>query len=237
MAGTEAKTGPAFAGLRFLGLLSAFAPAQAFASAWIAPEEGQEIWTNVAGARDGVSFAESSAYWEVPTGEDDAFVAAPWVETNYDTEDGWRAETTIGVKHAVSRSERGVSAVQAGALWVSHPQEGCGEGGAEVRWLAGRSVGETGFLNVEAAGRALSGGCEGARLDVTAGYRPGSNWLGMAQLFVDAPLDGRDALRAQLTLVHFGEEGRGLQVGIRGRIDGEEVEPALVIAVWGRPGG
>lgn len=218
-----------------LALAAAFAPASANAGAWIAPKGGQEIWTNVAGQRNELTFFETSAYWEAPIGEQTSFVATPWVEQNYDTLDGWRAEATLGVKRALYRGERAVMALQGGALWISHPDPECSEGGAELRWLGGVSFGETGFLNAEVATRALSGGCESERLDLTLGYRPWDNWLAMGQVFVDAPREGEESLRAQLTLVRFGESGRGIQVGLRARLDGGDAEPALVVGFWDRP--
>lgn len=236
MAGAETKTGSRSAGLRFLSLIAALTPTPAAAGAWIAPEGGQEIWSNVAGERDELRFYETSAYWEVPFGEANSFVAAPWLEQNYDTLEGWRAEGVVGLKRAVFRSEDTVMALQAGALWMSHPAEGCSEGGAELRWLGGRSFGESAFVNVEAATRALEGGCGGERLDLTAGYRPSENWLAMGQIFVDAPQQGEENVKAQLTVVRFGRSGRGLQIGLRARIDGGGEEPALVIGLWGRPG-
>lgn len=193
--------------------------------------------TSAVGERDELTFYESSAYWEIPFAGDTALVAAPWVEQNYDTLDGWRGEAVLGVKRAVFRRGDTVMAVQAGALWISHPPLGCSEGGAELRWLGGRAFADgAGFMNLEAAGRALEGGCEGARLDLTLGYRSGERWMGMAQVFLDAPGYGEDTLKAQLTLVRFGDEGRGVQLGLRGRIDGGGGEPALVLGFWGRPG-
>ncbi len=97
-----------------------------------------------------------------------------------------------------------VIAVQAGALWVSDPSEGCSEGGAKLRVLGGRSFsGGRGFFNAEGAVRALSGGCEGSRIDSTAGYRPAENWLAMGQVFVDSPVEGDDSIKAQVTIVRF----------------------------------
>lgn len=211
-------------------------PAPAAAGAWLAPADGQEIVTNTLGERSETLVYESSTYWEMPfeSGET-SVVLTPWFETNSDTWDGWRGEGTIGVKHVVYRDERNIVGFQASALWVSH-SDGCSEGGAEVRFLGGRTVGETGFVNVEAAARALSGGCEGGRLDVTAGYRPYKNWLALGQVFLDAPLDGDDTVRVQVSLVRFEEDGEGVQLGIRARIDGELAEPAVVLAFWGRPG-
>ena len=62
MARAETQTGPAIAGLRLLGVIAALAPAPAYAGAWVAPEGGQEIWTSVAGERDGLSFASALDY-------------------------------------------------------------------------------------------------------------------------------------------------------------------------------
>jgi hypothetical protein len=211
-------------------------PTPAFAGAWIAPKGGQEIWTSIAGERNGLSVYESSAYWEAPVNDDASIVVAPWVEQNYDTFDGWRGEATLSFKHVVFQEEHTVVALQAGALWVSHPSEECSEGGGELRLLAGRSLGSRSFVNAELAGRLLQGGCGGERLDLTAGYRPAENWLGMAQLFVAAEREGEEAIRGQLTLVRFSRSGRGVQIGVRGRLDGEELEPAVVFALWGRPG-
>jgi hypothetical protein len=212
-------------------------PTPPAAGAWIAPEGGQEIVTSAVGERDELTFYESSAYWEVPFAANVALVASPWVEQNYDTIDGWRGEAVLGLKRAVFRRGETVMAVQAGALWVSHPPLGCSEGGAELRWLGGRAFDDgAAFLNLEAAGRALEGGCEGGRVDLTVGYRANDRWMGMAQLFFDAPGEAQETLKAQLTLVRFGDEGAGVQLGLRGRIDGGAEEAALVLGFWGRPG-
>lgn len=210
-------------------------PAPAAAGAWIAPEGGQEIVTSGVGERNDALFYESAAYYEGPLGDDNAIVFAPWGETNYDSIDGWRAEAMLGWKRAVYRDIQNIMAIQASALWVSHPQADCGEGGAELRWLGGRSFGETGFINVETAARALRGGCEGGRAEITAGYRPSPDWLTMGQIFFDAPVDGEETVKAQLTLVRFGRDGGGLQLGVRARIDGGAAEPTLVLGFWGRP--
>lgn len=215
------------------------APAPASAGAWIAPEGGQEIWTNAAGKRGDVGFVESSIYWEMPVGDDVSFVSSSWIEQGLGAGDeDWRAEASLGVKASVFRTERAVMAVQAGAVWLSAPEDECGEAGAEVRWLGGMSFGERGrgFVNLEAAARTQEGGCAGERFDVTAGYRPHEDWLAMAQVFTDAPRDGETALQGQITLVRFGTEGRGLQFGVRTRLDGGAREGALVLGFWGRPG-
>lgn len=235
MAGAQTQVGPASAGLRLLSVLAALAPAPAFAGAWIAPKGGQEIWTSVVGQRDDLTYYESSGYLEQPIGHEISLVIAPWVEQNYDTVEGWRGEATVAAKHVVFRHDDTVVALQAGALWISNPRPECSEGGAEARVLVGRPVGEHAFVNVEVAARALEGGCESQRLDLTAGYHAGRNWLALGQIFFDAPQDGQESIKAELTLVHLGRRGRGIQIGVRARLDGEDAEPALVIGLWRGP--
>lgn len=235
MAGAEAKTGPASAGLRFLaGAVALGAPAPAFAAAWIAPIDGQEILTTTAGRREGVSYYETSGYIEAPATANDSIVLAPWLLQ--DATQQWRAEATLAAKHVVSRSAHTVTAVQAGALWVSEPPAHCQEGGAEVRVLGGASLPHNAFVNVELAERVLSGGCTDQRVDLTAGAHAGSHWMALAQVFVDGPNYGDETVKAELSLVHFDNHGGGVQVGVRDRIDGGEHELALVLAFWTEPG-
>lgn len=227
--------------LRFLTLSIAAAPTPALAGAWIAPEGGQEIVTAAVGVheRDG-AFAEGSAYFELPTSSENvSFVAAPWYVRGGDDADdeGWRAEATLGLKAALVRARQGAMAVQGGLVWQSEPGQGCGEAGIEARWLGGVNFGRRGtaFLNLEAAARAQEGGCESRRYDVTAGYQPREGWLALAQVFVDERFEGEPEVQGQISLVRLGSQGRGIQVGVRARLDGEATEGALVLGLWGRP--
>ncbi len=208
-------------------------PAPANAGAWIAPVDGQHIWTSLVGQRDELYYYEGSSYWEAPVEDRTSITISWWMENNYETEDGWRADALIGVKRTLFRNENIVMAVQAGALWNSHPSDGCGEGGAEVRWLGGRSYANGAFLNLEAAARMLDGGCGGERIDLTAGAPFAGNWLALGQVFLDAPHEGEETVKAQISLVRFGENGRGIQLGLRARVDGGPEEPALVLGFWG----
>ncbi|MEQ1618626.1 MAG: hypothetical protein ABL883_09825 [Terricaulis sp.] len=192
--------------------------------------------TNVAGQRAEQSYFESAGYWEAPVARDWSVVIAPWAEQSYEIEAGWRGEATLELKHAWIGDAGGALAVQAGAFWSSEPGLSCSEGGAEGRLLLGRSLGENTFFNVEAAGRLLKGGCSAQKLELTLGYRPDDEWLFMGQLFSDDSDRGDASVKAQFTLVHFGDSGRGLQLGLRGRLDGDDAEPALVLGFWGRPG-
>jgi hypothetical protein len=207
-------------------------PAPANAGAWLAPEGGQQIWTGVAGARDEVFFFEGSGYLEQPFARRMSIVVAPWYEQNYDTMDGWRAEAVVGVKHVLFRDDDIVLAAQVGALWTSDVSPECSEAGGEFRVLGGRSFENGAFLNVEAATRATGGGCASERVDVTAGSRLGGNWLALGQVFVDAPHQGEETIRAQVSLVRLFDNGGGVQFGLRTRVDGGSEEAALVIGLW-----
>lgn len=211
-------------------------PAPAFAGAWVAPEGGQQITSSIVGERNELRFYETSVYWETPVGSEGSIVAAPWVERNYDTFDGWRAEAVVGYKRALLRDGGTVIAVQGGALWASHPDEGCSEGGAELRGLMGHAFANGAFFNAEAAARELEGGCGGQRFELTLGYHPRENWLAMGQVFTDDTRDHEETVKAQLTLVRFGRSGRAIQLGVRARVDDGLQEPALVLSLWGRPG-
>ena len=238
MAGAEKETGPASAGLRLLaGAIAICAPAPAFAGAWIAPKNGQEIWSNVAGKRDGLNYYETSGYLEAPLGEHNALVISPWIEQSYtDGSDGWRIEATAALKHTILRTEHTAMAVQAGALWVSGPPQHCSEGGAELRWLGGVNLPHRTFVNLEAASRTLTGGCTDQRMDLTLGAHAGHHWLALAQVYADGPRYSDETIKAQLSLVRLGDNGRGIQIGFRDRIDGGAPEPALVIGFWSEPG-
>jgi len=219
-----------------LGLL-AFAAARAEAGAWIAPEGGQAIQTEVIAERDGGAVLESQLYLEAPVGERVSLVGRPWLENGATVgEEGWRAEVEGGVKAALLRTSNAAVAVQASAVWRSDPDFGCGEGAGEVRALGGVSFADgRGFANAETAARLHDGGCPAGRVDLTLGYRPAPRWLGMAETFVFAPEGREAAVKAQFSLVRFSEGGAGFQLGVRVRLDGDEPEPALVLAFWGRP--
>jgi hypothetical protein len=142
-----------------LGVL-ALAAARAEAGAWIAPEGGQAIQTEVVGARNEAAYLESQLYLEQPIGPRVSLVARPWLENGASVgEQGWRAEAEGGVKAALVRTAGAAIAVQASALWRSDPDPGCGEGGGEVRALGGVSLADgRGFVNAEAGARVPDGG-------------------------------------------------------------------------------
>ncbi len=210
-------------------------PAPALAGAWVAPER-QQIVTSFIGESEEQAFYESSLYLEQPIEESRALVGAAWLTQDYTVTSGVRGEATFGLKQSLYRDERWIVAAQGAALWNSEPTGECEEAGGELRLLAGRTLGNGWFINAETAYRGLGGGCGGPRLDLTAGFRGGENWMALGQVFYDAPHEGDEVVRAQVTLVGTIGGGRQVQLGLRSRIDDGAQELALVVGVWRGPG-
>lgn len=92
----------------------------------------------------------------------------------------------------------------------------------------------------------LDRSCGAGPVDLAVGWRPEDNWLTMVQLFVDAPDDGSKSVKAQLSVVRFDASGRAVQLGVRARLvrarlvrarlDSDDLEPAVVLSFWSRPG-
>ncbi len=223
------------AGLGAAAALGALAPTQAQAGAWLAADE-ETILTQTIGQRDDRAYYETGLYYEHAFDERMALIASPWARSD-ETDHGqrWRGEAQVALKAEVYRSDRAAMALQGGAVWASQDEPGCGEAGLELGWSGGVSFGEkgAGFANIDAAARLAEGGCAGERLDITAGYRPDRHWLGMAQVFVDEVRFGEAGVKAQLSVARFGDDGAGLQVGVRAGLDGD-AEPALMIGLWRR---
>jgi hypothetical protein len=92
------------------------------------------------------------------------------------------------------------------------------------------------FVSAEVAERVLSGGYTDQRVEIAAGMHAGRHWMGLAQVFIDGPQYGDETVKTQLSLVHFDNHGRGIQLAIRNRIDGGQDELALVLSFWTEPG-
>ena len=107
------------------------------------------------------------------------------------------------------------------------------EGGGEVRVLVGRNLGERGFVNFEAAGRVLKGGCSAQKLDLTLGYRPSQEWLFMGQVFSDRAEGGEGIAKIVETghpkaKCHPAAVRKGHLRRTAGRIDGDSIERAVL---------
>jgi hypothetical protein len=196
-------------------------------------KDGQEIWSATDGVRAGAAFSETDAYWERALTPRFGVVIQPHVDVGGEYGDpGWRGEAVVSGKYQLYRGARGAIALQAGPTWTSEPARGCGEGGGEARALAGRGLANA-FINLEAAYRAQAGGCAHGRFDMTVGWKPTGQWLGLAQVFIDQDLKLGAVTKAQASIVRFSRNGKGLQIGIRVRLDrGGGDERALVVGWW-----
>jgi hypothetical protein len=218
---------------------AAFAPALAQASAWRAPEGGEEIRTIVGGVSDDAFLYESEVYFEHPvTSRIDAVIAPRAQTVTAYAADGSgelvqtvQGELSAGAKFSLYEGGHSALAVQTGLVWRSAPSSGCAPAGAEARVLAGTAHGPV-FGEAQAAYRS-GGQCQEGRLDLTAGWRASARWMGLGQTFVDIGPGRSPVIKLQLSLVRFNDAGAGLQVGVRVRADPEgNGERALVVGWW-----
>lgn len=100
--------------------------------------------------------------------------------------------------------------------------------------LAGASTRGGRFFATGGIGaRAQGHDCIHARYDLTLGVKPHSRVLGLAQVFVDDDLTFGETLKAQASVVAFERNGRGVQLGVRMRLDaGEFIEPTVLLSYW-----
>ena len=223
-------------------IAAAIAPAGAHASAWRAPDGGQQIRTIVGGVSDAASFYESEVYFEHPVTNRIDAVIVPRAETIAAfADDGSgeltqtvRGEISAGPKFCLHEGESTALSVQTGLVWHAAPSGGRGETGAEARLLAGASRGAA-FGDAELAYRS-GGACQEGRLDLTAGWRAADRWMGLDQTFLEIGPGRSPVVKLQMSLVRFNEAGAGLQVGVRVRADPEgNGERALVVGWWRSP--
>lgn len=139
---------------------------------------------------------ETAAYLEYGVTRRDTLVARlAWQDVrrlrgaSFDQAQGLSA-SEVGWRREVWRGARGVASLQLTTLVpgqgenVSNQAFGTGEMAAEVRALVGRSIGERGFLETQAAWRWRDGNyLDEARLDLTAGWRVSERWQVLAQSF------------------------------------------------------
>ncbi|MBI1187005.1 MAG: hypothetical protein GC206_06675 [Alphaproteobacteria bacterium] len=208
------------------------AAAEAEAGAWMALEGGEQIVAITLGERDAFAVSEADVYLELPMNRRFAFIAQPRFSYSEETsQEPFQADVAAGVKAQLYRGPWAAAAVQASGVWRNEPEElSCGQGGGEVRALAGVSAPRS-FYNIEAAFRLQSGGCARQRLEATAGFRPNDRWMAIGNTFLESTATGQNSVKAQASVVRFGPAG-GLQIGLRFRLDGDRREPALVLGWW-----
>jgi hypothetical protein len=219
----------------FVGAFAA-APGAAQAGAWSADD--QTIVGAALGERKQGRYYEADLYHEQALTARFGLVG----QARLDSADlyepsGWRGDGQAAIKWSVLSSGQTALALQGGALWSHEPSAACDGLGAEARALAGRSVGDV-FVNIEAAYRAQDGGCHRGRYDLSIGWRPATNWLGLGQVFVDRDLslgeNGQQTVKLQLSAVSFVSKLGGLQLGYRAGLGQAAGDNALVLGWWSR---
>ncbi len=218
-----------------VGALAA-APGTAKAGAWSADNE--TIVGLVAGERDQGRYYEADVYHERALPGRFGLIG----QIHLDAADlygpsGSGADGQGSIKWSVLNSGQTALALQGGAIWSYEPSAACDGWGAEARALAGRSTGDV-FVNVEAAYRTQEQGCHRGRYDLSIGWRPTTNWLGLGQVFVDRDLslgeNGQQTIKLQLSAVGFVSDAGGMQLGYRVGIGEAAGDHAIVLGWWSR---
>ena len=236
MAGPAPQARPRAAWLRRLGVAFLLgAPGAAHAGAWVAPDGDRTIVGAAYGETEEASTVETDLFIEAPLNSRISVVASHWSQT-VTTFDGTetRNESVLSGKYRLLRGDRSVVSVQSGVVWDSRASGACGEWGGEARVLAGAATrGGRFFATGELGARSQGSDCIHARYDLTLGVKPHRRILGLAQVFVDDDLTYGESLKAQASVVAFERNGRGVQLGVRMRLDaGEFIEPTILLSYW-----
>lgn len=184
---------------------------------------------------DEASIYETDLFIEVPLGARVSVVANHWSQiANTFEGSSTRNESVLSGKYRLMSGDRSVVSLQSGIVWDSGAAGECGEWGGDARVLAGAATrGGRYFASAELGARVQGNDCVHARYELTLGAKPHKRILGLAQVFVDDDLTYGETLKAQASLVAFERSGRGLQLGVRVRFDGNDViEPTLVLSYW-----
>jgi hypothetical protein len=198
------------------------------ASPWIGGERA--IASHAIGALDGSPFQEAGLHAELGwPRERVAIVLDGYVRTSADHE---QTAASVLVKHSVLSRGRWALSTSAGPAFASGDL--CAGGGGEARGPLGRSIGRgarpNAFAAIELTAREVIG-CRALKGELTLGYQPGERWLLLAKSFSDQPRHGTDTLKVQISAVRLGAR-RGVEFGLRARVDGADPEPAFVVSIW-----
>jgi len=190
------------------------------------------------GETEEASYIESDLYIEAPLAARVSVVSNHWVQT-VSTFEGvdTRVQSDVNLKYRLLRSDHGVVAIQGGAVWDSRAAGECGEYGGDVRLLGGLSSHNGRFFaNLEGGARVQGADCIHAKYDLALGWKPVRRFMALAEVFVDDDLTYGESFKAQASLVGFSREGRGLQLGVRVGVDGNDViEPLILLRYWSAP--
>lgn len=156
-----------------------------------------------------------------------------------------RGAVELGLRYAVLKRPRTVAAIYLGVAEAGvgrnagYAAPGQGEVDLEARLLLGRSTmtrrGEI-FADLQLARLRRSGLADETRMDATLGFRPGRDWLVMAQTYAgeaDARALKPRWLKAELSVVR-GFGAWSAQAGWRQTIAGREIarDRGVVFGIW-----
>jgi hypothetical protein len=221
-------------GLQYLVALFVFSfSSQACAGAWT-PEKGRVnliVSTSISQTPVADSALTTDLYYERGLGRDWALVVTPSI-SNQDNVLA-RNEAQISLRRALYQKNGWALSAQAGAyVWKEGEAEAVSSG-TEFRLAAGKSFGDGGWANVEAAMRGC-GGVNSLRWEGTLGHKVRQYDRAIVKVFGDSEGCAANITRVQASYVYGFNSKFGLELGWRETLPnaGNWNERGAVIGLW-----
>ena len=210
-----------------------FATSPALSGAWT-PDRGRVnliVSTSISQTPVADSAITTDLYYERGLGRGWALVLAPSI-SNQDNVFA-RNEAQVSLRRALYENHGWAVSTQLGAyVWKEAATEAASSG-AEVRLAVGKSFGNGGWANVEAAVRGC-GGVNGLRWEGTLGHRVRQYDRAIVKVFGDSEGCAANITRVQASYVYGFNEKFGLELGWRETLPnvGNWNERGAVLGLW-----
>lgn len=237
MAGAFAKSCASVARVQYLVALACcpglLMPTPAKAGAWT-PEKGRVnliVSTSISETPAAQAAITTDLYYERGLGRDWALVLAPSIS---DQDNVFaRNEAQISLRRALYTNYGWAVSTQVGAYIWREEETDTSSRGAEVRIAVGKSFGDGGWANVEAAVRGC-GGINGLRWEGTVGHKVRRYDRAIVKIFGDSEGCAANITRVQASYVYGFNSRFGLELGWRETLPniGNWNERGAVVGLW-----
>ena len=214
-------------------------PSAAWAGAWLpAPHHGVLIANLVEVKTDqAVSGASIEFYGEYGLKRGWAIVVAPSLSSSVQSpNEAWVLdEVQVGARRKVYVGKTIAISTQVSGFSIPKTQNQSERAyGIETRVAAGKSFGEKGWVNIEAASRTCGESGIGSRFDATLGLNMSKNQRIIVKAFGDGNGCTKAIVRAQLSYVRPISDTLALEFGWRQSLDQSAVsaDRGLVVGLW-----
>jgi hypothetical protein len=228
-----AQSRAAIAGLQYLALSTLFLAGTAQAGAWT-PPKGQSnviISSSISQTPAAERAVTTDVYYERGIGRGWALVLAPSVSDQSNVYA--RNEAQVSVRRALYEQDGWALSAQVGAyVWKEGASQEASSG-IEYRLAGGKSFGDGGWVNVEAATRGC-GGTASIRWEGTVGYKVRRFDRAILKVFGDGEGCAANISRVQASYVYGFTSNIGVELGWRETLPnpGNWNEQGGVVGLW-----